>query len=290
MDSLHQEAEKMTTFQDYCQASLRTFPHHLNHTSQVDNIALGIEGECGELLDLYKKHRYHGHAVPAHKWVNEVGDLLWYLASAYTAAQVKPPELPWPFRPERPRFSWVMLRSQITALVQNFLHGDRRASTNFIPAILECLQALLDHVEAGVALEEVADLNIDKLKIRYPDGFNSSSSVARADTQPLSESPPFAAEDLVALRSLTGMTQTAFGEECFSISRGHQSHLETGRAALDLPKLLQVMEFMRRHPISRFLTEEQFGRGMTAILRLLDSIDAQLTSKQLAARFRQVEQ
>lgn len=33
----------------------------------------------------------------------------------------------------------------------------------------------------GITLEDIADFNINKLKIRYPNGFSSSDSIARVD-------------------------------------------------------------------------------------------------------------
>lgn len=41
--------------------------------------ALGL-GEAGEVQDIIKKHYYHGHTMPYDKLIEELGDLLWYLA------------------------------------------------------------------------------------------------------------------------------------------------------------------------------------------------------------------
>ena len=44
------------------------------------NGCLGLAGECGEVIDLYKKHRFQGHALDREKMVEELGDVLWYCA------------------------------------------------------------------------------------------------------------------------------------------------------------------------------------------------------------------
>lgn len=43
------------------------------------NSLLGLSGETGEVLDLYKKHLYQGHDLDLTKVMNEVGDVLYYL-------------------------------------------------------------------------------------------------------------------------------------------------------------------------------------------------------------------
>lgn len=42
--------------------------------------ALGLAGETGELIELVKKRMFHGTAWDRQKFVDELGDVLWYLA------------------------------------------------------------------------------------------------------------------------------------------------------------------------------------------------------------------
>lgn len=42
--------------------------------------ALGLAGETGEIVELVKKHLFHGHELPEHKLKDELGDILWYVA------------------------------------------------------------------------------------------------------------------------------------------------------------------------------------------------------------------
>lgn len=42
--------------------------------------AMGLAGEAGEVVDLLKKHLYHGHSLDRDKLTKELGDCLWYLA------------------------------------------------------------------------------------------------------------------------------------------------------------------------------------------------------------------
>lgn len=42
--------------------------------------ALGLAGEVGEVVELIKKHRFHGLPLDVERVKSELGDVLWYLA------------------------------------------------------------------------------------------------------------------------------------------------------------------------------------------------------------------
>lgn len=46
---------------------------------------IGLAAEAGELLDLFKKKWFHGHAYDRAKTVKELGDVAWYLQHTLTA-------------------------------------------------------------------------------------------------------------------------------------------------------------------------------------------------------------
>lgn len=80
---------------------------------------MGLSGESGECLDLYKKYIFQGHELDREHLAKELGDVAWYLA--------------------------------VTADV------------------------------IGYDLETIFQMNIEKLKARYPEGFESDRSVHRLD-------------------------------------------------------------------------------------------------------------
>lgn len=79
--------------------------------------AMGISGEAGEVTDYLKKVVFHSHELNKEKLAEELGDVLWYLAS--TAEII------------------------------------------------------------GYSLEEIAEMNIEKLKKRYPEGWDVERSINR---------------------------------------------------------------------------------------------------------------
>lgn len=48
-------------------------------TDMLGNACFGLAGEVGEVLDMVKKHRYHGKPLDMPKLLAEAGDVAWYL-------------------------------------------------------------------------------------------------------------------------------------------------------------------------------------------------------------------
>ena len=59
--------------------ALRT-ANKLTPEQMVLNGVLGLNGEAGEIADLYKKATFQGHEFDDDKMINELGDVLWYVA------------------------------------------------------------------------------------------------------------------------------------------------------------------------------------------------------------------
>ena len=104
---------------DYQKAAARTIPDGYKASALFDNAILGLNGESGELADMTKKWRFQGHLYTQLDWIDEAGDVLWYLAALATSL--------------------------------------------------------------GVTLEQVAEHNVEKLRKRYPNGFNENDSINRQE-------------------------------------------------------------------------------------------------------------
>lgn len=79
----------------------------------------GLNGEAGECIDILKKVEFQGHAFDPVKLVDELGDVLWYIAQTATGL--------------------------------------------------------------NITLEDVARHNVEKLKKRYPNGFDVERSIHRPE-------------------------------------------------------------------------------------------------------------
>lgn len=108
----------VTHLDNYQTLAVRTLNHKLSDRDQLAMLALGL-GESGELQNIVKKYLYHGHELPTTEVMNELGDILWYVA---------------------------------------------------------CMATVF-----GFDLSDIAEMNVSKLKARYPDGFSEADSVNRSN-------------------------------------------------------------------------------------------------------------
>lgn len=76
------------TMNEYQKAALRTAKPHMDVYAQLQEGALGLCGEAGEVADYIKKAIYQGHVMKTDRLVEEIGDVLWYAALLAEAAGV----------------------------------------------------------------------------------------------------------------------------------------------------------------------------------------------------------
>ncbi len=70
----------MPSFNDYQQQSITTRRGDLGDREAMLNATLGLTGEAGEVANLVKKAHYHNHPLENAKLVDELGDVLFYVA------------------------------------------------------------------------------------------------------------------------------------------------------------------------------------------------------------------
>lgn len=155
--------------EEYRKLASRTLRKDLTRRQVADNIFSGILGEAGEVMDLLKKEVFHGQVVPRQRFVEELGDLLWYIALIPDGvdtghANIHVEDL-------RP---FLDVRADAIAFIMV-----RAAEGNSSDYMMSLLKEALPNF--GATIEEVMEANIAKLERRYKDGFSSKAAVARAD-------------------------------------------------------------------------------------------------------------
>lgn len=75
------------TLNDYQKAAERT-SGNLTSWDKVRNGCYGLNGEAGECIDILKKTEFQGHDFDPMKMVDELGDVLWYVAQLATGLGV----------------------------------------------------------------------------------------------------------------------------------------------------------------------------------------------------------
>lgn len=75
---------------DYRKEVLRTAA---SHPDQLSLGAMGLAGECGEVVDLIKKHVHHGAPFDRDKFIKELGDVRWYFELLCSCVDVSMAEI-----------------------------------------------------------------------------------------------------------------------------------------------------------------------------------------------------
>jgi NTP pyrophosphatase (non-canonical NTP hydrolase) len=159
---------------DYQRQAARTAPTHLSDQERRENAAHGLIGEYGELLDLLKKQRWHGHDDRS-KLTDEFGDVCWYIAEVCTILGVDMPE-------PIPEGRWQAPTDVYDLAVDIALLA--RDVVNYDPcSVIDCTLGDLANLMRGhgLTLDAVLTRNIAKLQARYPEGFTEARSIGRAD-------------------------------------------------------------------------------------------------------------
>lgn len=76
------------TLNEYQDLARRTQNPKLNEHDRLKHALLGLASECGEILGIYQK-MFQGHEVDEDKVVDEMGDLMWFLAELADCLKVE---------------------------------------------------------------------------------------------------------------------------------------------------------------------------------------------------------
>lgn len=68
------------TVQEYQREAMRTKNANLSPSDHLLEGALGLNGEAGEIADMLKKHLFQGHDFKKPDLIDELGDVMWYIA------------------------------------------------------------------------------------------------------------------------------------------------------------------------------------------------------------------
>lgn len=166
-------------FTDYQHAAMSFALLDKSLDVQLENVALGLIGEVGEIADLLKKHRHQGHDLDRAMLVEEVGDVCWYVALGVEALGV---QLDGPYGDPRGGDAIPSLYRLITwagcfvdcVYFQLDPASLQRALQRMLTYLATFCQAL------DIDLHAALDANIAKLAARFPEGkFSSERSRQR---------------------------------------------------------------------------------------------------------------
>ena len=187
------------THNEYQKACMRTANMNYDEYPMLLNGAIGLCGETGEALDILKKHIFQGHELDDEHLASELGDIFWYLAVTAEAAKIELDDIARNSFGKPTMFNWSIADPSKECLLKGLTGVNSYASkilwyaTSLYLGDIDgavSLRTLLIEVYnnlklAGIAIDysvfDIYDLNIEKLKKRYPDGFDKEHSLNRKE-------------------------------------------------------------------------------------------------------------
>lgn len=164
---------------DYQQQALNTANTTLPVRDRLAIAGLGLAGEAGEVLASMRQPTWNKSEV-----VMECGDLLWYCAEI---ASVTGFVLSDPTTPDVPDNLFLLAAdisiraSEVADYIKKVVGHGHPVDTNRIQSdmagVVHDISRLL--VSVGADISEACTKNIQKLILRYPDGFSSTRSQNR---------------------------------------------------------------------------------------------------------------
>lgn len=207
-------------FSEYQKLALITSNKDHSSFEMLEHSGYGLVTEIGEIVDAFKRHRFYGSELDLVNILEEVGDVLWYLAigskgweanGAYDLGEMesvgdKELEVLAPTFKDLPFLERVRYAEKVLSMIA-YSASVVFKYTNIVSEE-ECLKSSLDvcfaEIIAGLMVvcavldidyHKAKPTNINKLERRYPDGFEAYRALNRdLDMERISLEEDFKAE------------------------------------------------------------------------------------------------
>lgn len=188
----------MMKIEDYQALAMRTSPE--GH-DRVMNGSMGLIGESGEIMDVVKKWKFQSGEnaeLPKDKLIDKCGDVLWYCAElceglneSFAGIVKEHRQNPMQFKDVHSISDLAYCLTLICARPYGMLccecslEADRYPMNSRRPDCFRNICAIVALVSrilinfCDFTLEEAMERNVEKLKKRYPDGFDPERSLHR---------------------------------------------------------------------------------------------------------------
>lgn len=165
----------------------------LQTLDRINHAIFGMAGEIGECIDCIKKVIFHGHKYDSRIFLNELGDFLWYCTLFTICYEEKYDKLTSYFENDLIDMSKHNVKSEnygrshlfdifidVAGITVNLMKEEM--FTKHISVVL--IEEMYYNIEAlcyinGINLYDLMDINVKKIRKRYPNGFDPSRSINR---------------------------------------------------------------------------------------------------------------
>jgi NTP pyrophosphatase (non-canonical NTP hydrolase) len=151
---------------EYQSLAMRTKSHPDPNCDYLELARIGLIGELGEIAEMVKKDKYHGKMIDRAELLKECGDFMWYLALYCDVTDTNMEDSTKNIEAMSSAEICIMLLNPVSIIA---CHGIDKS----LWAVFSCIylmHTLLYSYE--YTLSDALELNIAKLKLRYPNGFD----------------------------------------------------------------------------------------------------------------------
>lgn len=155
-------------WKDYCQAAQRTLVDLGNDKLDLSHMILGLTSEYNEYQD----------AVTYEDKINrneEVGDMYWYIANYCNMRSISPSY----FNDDLGNKDYLYCLSKLSNLVKRYVAYNKNIDKVEEKYWIDGMLYFLKKMHSGIPTETVLEKNINKLKVRFPDKFDTEKAINR---------------------------------------------------------------------------------------------------------------
>ena len=183
-------------YKEYKQMVIDSEKGSLTKYPKILHAIMGMNGEAGECVDILKKHMFQGHELDEQHFLNELGDVCWYTMLCIIESGIELSMIfeyidrlvhvkPWKEEPEDMVLYYVLGLNKDCGYVIDIYYGSIGNPGSRLYGVLRNI--FYNVIKAAnifnKTLEDVFDINYEKIKNRYPDGFTPALSIDRSDNK-----------------------------------------------------------------------------------------------------------
>jgi hypothetical protein len=182
-------------YKEYREMVIKTEVGSLTKYPRVMHAIMGMNGEAGECVDILKKTMFQGHEFDVEHLLNELGDVCWYTMLLVIENDIDPKFifeyggglLVVPQAKDKIEDMGLChildINRDCGDIVDLYYKSRKKNTITFYSTIRSIFRNVKMAANIyGKTLEDIFDINRDKLAARYPNGFDTEHSVNRGDS------------------------------------------------------------------------------------------------------------
>ena len=180
-------------YKEYKQMVIDSEKGSLTKYPKILHAIMGMNGEAGECVDILKKHMFQGHEFDENHFLNELGDVCWYTMLLMIELGTELENIfeykgqlidtDWAEEiPDKGLYYVLNLNKNCGSIVETCYNCSNLSRFTSLKVLRSIFYNII--MTANVfdkTLEDIFDINHEKIQKRYPEGFSLKLSTNRSD-------------------------------------------------------------------------------------------------------------